>query len=400
MLVPVASSARTLTVMLENSLDDYFKGIYHVNVTIDFYGRGLSEPRTGKLGFLRLPSSRGEDEEEQQASGFVPVPPRYGGEGGEAAQPAALGLRRRRPSCAASWSLQHPEQHPFPAGQLGLPGAGGHSRWALRRFCASLPGRLPRRINPFFWTPVVAIKAFDLPTYDLDLTPFLGQLLNGRPHTIGLSAGDDGEAPRCPHLPLPQRQQQVPRGALPARGGAAGALRGLGEVLPGELHHPHRLPLQVQELRGVQDAGTLKEVFSQSKYTADVRITEQPNRFLARVINQARYPVKMLTSTASYAGDRMLSQANVSHMLYQFTDVTMNQMRSQNSITDMQVAGGWLQVNGPALSGSATTLQTYQRRDNGRCHTRKVGTQDRGITVDQTNTDCNTMIPDLSTVPE
>ncbi|CAA7406247.1 unnamed protein product [Spirodela intermedia] len=491
MLVPVASSARTLTVMLENSLDDYFKGIYHVNVTIDFYGRGLSEPRTGKLGFLRLPSSRGEDEEEQQASGFVPVPPRYGGEGGEAAQPAALGLpteetklrsllerpadmiipvankkkgadsgfwfridreteirgsRLRIPRNAYKavlevcvsyhgddefWYANPPDSYNI---QNNIPSRRGN--WAFRELVATVDGLyagsvlpfpvvFPGGINPFFWTPVVAIKAFDLPTYDLDLTPFLGQLLNGRPHTIGLKVSHaisfwlvnanlhlwlDPHLPAVPAMMVKHHaaptflsrnannkfleghfQLEAARQAR-FEGWARSSLGNFTTLIDSHFKYKSSVEYKMQ--------GTLKEVFSQSKYTADVRITEQPNRFLARVINQARYPVKMLTSTASYAGDRMLSQANVSHMLYQFTDVTMNQMRSQNSITDMQVAGGWLQVNGAALSGSATTLQTYQRRDNGRCHTRKVGTQDRGITVDQTNTDCNTMIPDLSTVPE
>ncbi|KAK4348671.1 hypothetical protein RND71_031426 [Anisodus tanguticus] len=29
-------------------------------------------------------------------------------------------------------------------------------------------------INPLFWEPVVSIGAFDLPSYDIDLTPFFG----------------------------------------------------------------------------------------------------------------------------------------------------------------------------------------------------------------------------------
>ncbi|KAK4385304.1 Peptide-N4-(N-acetyl-beta-glucosaminyl)asparagine amidase A [Sesamum angolense] len=34
-------------------------------------------------------------------------------------------------------------------------------------------------INPLFWEPVASIGAFDLPSYEFDLTPFLGLLLDG-----------------------------------------------------------------------------------------------------------------------------------------------------------------------------------------------------------------------------
>ena len=46
-------------------------------------------------------------------------------------------------------------------------------------------------INPLFWEPVVAIGAFNLPSYDMDLTPFLGKLLDGKEHTfaIGVAQG-------------------------------------------------------------------------------------------------------------------------------------------------------------------------------------------------------------------
>jgi hypothetical protein len=40
-------------------------------------------------------------------------------------------------------------------------------------------------VNPLFWEPVVGIGAFNLPSYDFDLTPFLGVLLDGKIHRFG-----------------------------------------------------------------------------------------------------------------------------------------------------------------------------------------------------------------------
>ncbi|KAH0891394.1 hypothetical protein HID58_053823 [Brassica napus] len=42
-------------------------------------------------------------------------------------------------------------------------------------------------INPLLWRPVTAIGSFDLPSYDIEMTPFLGSLLDGEGHEFGFS---------------------------------------------------------------------------------------------------------------------------------------------------------------------------------------------------------------------
>jgi len=39
--------------------------------------------------------------------------------------------------------------------------------------------------DPYYWQPVVGIGAFDLPSYEIEVTPFLGKLLDGKKHTFG-----------------------------------------------------------------------------------------------------------------------------------------------------------------------------------------------------------------------
>ena len=49
-------------------------------------------------------------------------------------------------------------------------------------------------IVPTAWRPITSYGALDLPTYFLDLTPFVPVLTDGQPHTISLdvvSAEDD-----------------------------------------------------------------------------------------------------------------------------------------------------------------------------------------------------------------
>ena len=41
-----------------------------------------------------------------------------------------------------------------------------------------------RGINPLFWCPVIGIGSFDLPSYEIKVTPFWGKLVNGKEHTF------------------------------------------------------------------------------------------------------------------------------------------------------------------------------------------------------------------------
>lgn len=39
-------------------------------------------------------------------------------------------------------------------------------------------------INPLLWRPITAVRSFDLPSYDIELTPSLGTLLDGKAHEL------------------------------------------------------------------------------------------------------------------------------------------------------------------------------------------------------------------------
>lgn len=42
-------------------------------------------------------------------------------------------------------------------------------------------------ISPLLWAPIAGIGSFDLPTYDIEITPFLGNILDGKIHKLGFS---------------------------------------------------------------------------------------------------------------------------------------------------------------------------------------------------------------------
>ncbi|KAK9269102.1 hypothetical protein L1049_000871 [Liquidambar formosana] len=42
-------------------------------------------------------------------------------------------------------------------------------------------------VNPLLWRPITAIGSFDLPSYDIEITPFLGTILDGKTHEFGFT---------------------------------------------------------------------------------------------------------------------------------------------------------------------------------------------------------------------
>ena len=42
-------------------------------------------------------------------------------------------------------------------------------------------------VSPLLWRPITGIGSFNLPTYDIDISPFLGKLLDGKEHNFGFS---------------------------------------------------------------------------------------------------------------------------------------------------------------------------------------------------------------------
>jgi hypothetical protein len=108
---------------------------------------------------------------------------------------AYLELYLKGNSCDEFWFGSQPDDY---AGPNGLCGGG-----AFREVQVSIDGRVAGvawpypfiftgGVNPWLWRPMPAVNAFDMPPQVLDLTPFVGLLTDGQPHTIGLRVAHDG----------------------------------------------------------------------------------------------------------------------------------------------------------------------------------------------------------------
>jgi len=108
---------------------------------------------------------------------------------------AYLELYLKGNSCDEFWFGSQPDDF---AGPNGLCGGG-----AFREVDVSIDGQLAGiawpypfiftgGVNPWLWRPMPAVNAFDMPPQVVDLTPYVGLLNDGQPHTISLRVAHDG----------------------------------------------------------------------------------------------------------------------------------------------------------------------------------------------------------------
>ncbi|KAJ0249288.1 Peptide-N4-(N-acetyl-beta-glucosaminyl)asparagine amidase A protein [Hirschfeldia incana] len=196
LLVDNNNKTRTLAVYLGNIVDQTYTGIYHVDVIFHYY------PPIGDYDYI---SPRAADM-------IVPISRNLPLNDGLWFEISSLGdskskefkIPRNVYRAVLEVYVSFHENDEFWYGNLpndfitanNLSTSGGNG--PFREVVVTLDGRVAGAIwpfpvvftggiNPLLWRPVTAIGSFDLPSYDIELTPLLGSLLDGEEHEFGFS---------------------------------------------------------------------------------------------------------------------------------------------------------------------------------------------------------------------
>ncbi|XVE50084.1 hypothetical protein DITRI_Ditri01bG0132900 [Diplodiscus trichospermus] len=196
------NKTQTFAVYMGNLVDKTYTGVYHVNVTLYFYPAvekmNLFKERGETLGSrvdsnadLIIPFSRDlplndglwyeiENATDVKVKEFQ-IP--------QNVYRAVLEVYVSFHENDEFWYGNPPNEY-IAANNLSLAGNG-----PFREVVVSLDGELVGAvwpftvvytggINPLLWRPISAIGSFDLPTYDIEITPFLGNILDGKTHKL------------------------------------------------------------------------------------------------------------------------------------------------------------------------------------------------------------------------
>ncbi|KAI4302524.1 hypothetical protein MLD38_038258 [Melastoma candidum] len=274
-------------------------------------------------------------------------------------------------------------------------------------------------INPYFWDPVVGIGAFNVPSYDFELTPFLGLLSDGKSHLLGLGishsnpywllsanlhiwldpSSADVAAWNIAHYYAPMQFSQKSSFDMLGDGSfeskAKRKVTSSGWVVaPGKGNVTVQVIQELEfknQVRTSQEDGCLivsihQETESERKVTVKLSHTGE---VISKMSVERKYPLSLNIRSCHITEleSRFETSLNVS--------VKEEERRDDwgigRSYDNRRSSEGWMQVRDSQVitNGTARTLQKISYRDeDGGCYTRMIKVDDRKITGDDTVTRC------------
>ncbi|KAH1055475.1 hypothetical protein J1N35_033540 [Gossypium stocksii] len=274
-------------------------------------------------------------------------------------------------------------------------------------------------INPLFWEPVVAIGDFNLPSYDLDLTPFLGWLLDGKYHDIAICVDDaisfwlvnanlhfwlDHGTPKVeaqsvvynsPALAIQRREAfTMLDGSFRIKANRKSEFAGWVKSTAGNFTTIVSQQFKLTNVVRFYFNGTFKIVQQRVKAKRDSRVRDDSGNLVGRTVVQRQYPLTVITSTVplpqigslgSKEEEMYMMITNVSHAL---SERQINGL-SSSTLNNRQESEGWMKVKGHSvISGSGSTWQKYNYRDEFGCYSRTVLALEGKLAIDNTTFSC------------
>ncbi|PKA66899.1 Peptide-N4-(N-acetyl-beta-glucosaminyl)asparagine amidase A [Apostasia shenzhenica] len=441
--------AAAFSMMLENS-NATFPGVFSVNVSLHFY--------RGAVSFSSSPVS-----DSAAATGGLTAHPIIRGFYRE---PADLIIPISRPTAAAAggghwfrvtnetdrssrtvlipnntyravlevYASHHSDDEYWYANPLRSSGATLASdcleskkpNGAFRQVVATLDGRYvgsaipfpvitPGSVNPFFWAPVAAIGAYDHPSYDFDLTPFVGKLIDGGPHEFGLTVKEcqpfwlvGGNL----HLWLDAWSDAVEGGLIrykvpPLRLGrqadwknTEGKSEMEGQVIirfsgwvsssAGNVTTSVRHKLKFKSHVEVEEKGEMKTVEMEMKARTNLRI-ERDHAVVGRVVVETESPLNLVVESSNGGGGTRIRKTKLFHEMMEARSSAEGKGGEWfSTITDRQEAEGSVLVgeDGEVVWGSGETKSTYKYRDDKKCYLRTVNMVGGKVKEDEESSSC------------
>lgn len=428
------------TMMLENLVNDVFTGVYHVNVSLLFYQENairvpqIAQPNN--LGMMKSnPSKFTSGITEPPADLIIPISDdgdrgfwfRVESESDVHVKSIRIPRNTRRAVLELYISFHGNDEFWYsnpPNSYLRTNNlTTGRGNGAFREVFVTIDGQFVGSevafpvvftggINPLFWEPVVAIGAFNLPSYDMDLTPFLGNLLDSKFHDFGIGV-DDGISfwlvNANLHLWLDHNTSKMVEAKSVVYTSPAISIRKSDsfKLLDGSFTIKAKRRSQFigwvsssagnlttivsQEIRlsntiTFNNNGTYKIVKQTVKSRRNTRTRADSSGNLgSRSVHRRSFPLTVATATLPGANDTYFLVTSVSHA---WNERYSNGELSR-SVYNSQDSNGWMEVKDhDVLSGEASTLQSFSYKDVFGCYSRTVAANNGSLVGDNSTVSC------------
>ncbi|XP_057779629.1 peptide-N4-(N-acetyl-beta-glucosaminyl)asparagine amidase A-like [Salvia miltiorrhiza] len=253
-------------------------------------------------------------------------------------------------------------------------------------------------IDSLFWQPLVSIGAFDFPTYELELTPYLGMLLEkgDNPHFLGLEVADalsywlidanlhlwlDNNGDRVLAGPIEysdpriclERESKFHEldGKFKVEGERKSEVSGWVKSSAGNLTTNVYSKVEFESKIVLKHNGTKMRVKQEVKVVDKVHVRSDSGQSVAQVARERRYPLQVrATAMAGSEKETYWIAAELEHSLKEEKKGSGG-LRSESE--NRQKCRGWMFVREcEILSGMAATSQSYYAKDGYGCYARRV----------------------------
>ena len=270
-------------------------------------------------------------------------------------------------------------------------------------------------INPLLWKPVVAIGAFNLPSYDFDLTPFLGMVLDEKDHVFSIGVTDGikywlvdanlhiwldssstiVEAKNVvniyPESEISRSEEfQSLDGSFEIKAEKFTRLEGWVKSSSGNLTTSILQEVKFTSAIKFKRKGTYKTFKQNIEVRREAKVLNDVGGLVSRVIVKRKYPLKVITVTLPGSNnDTCVLVTNVTHAVNE----RIKNGKLSSHVINKQVSNGWMEVRDHSvLSGEAMTNQTYVYRDELGCYVRTVATLNGRLVKDNTAYACPSLV--------
>ncbi|XP_047965094.1 peptide-N4-(N-acetyl-beta-glucosaminyl)asparagine amidase A-like [Salvia hispanica] len=407
-----------LSVYMGNIVDSTYTGIYHVNLTFHFY------PTAGDVGGspadLILPISRATPL--NNGGAWFEIQNSTDVQGKELTIPnnayrAVMEVYVSFHENDEFWYSNFPNEYISVNNLMGIPGNGPFREVVVRIDDAVVGAVWPFTViytggvNPFFWRPVSAIGSFNLPTYDVEITPFLGKLLDSKPHSFGFSITNglnvwfvdanlhlwlDSEWERTSGEVL----EHTDSSSSPLSSSVKSRVSGSEGKFSAKFSRSVAASGRVESSYGVITTDSRQEL----RYKNKMELRKGGGFQVLEQVIKVRGDVKAVTasgevfsgsSSRSKMGVRLYSEANESSFKGNVKLVLDEKWRERSEfgsrfgrLKNSQSAGGYLVVENKSLRGFGKTEQDYRYHGDDYCYFRTIRSANYTILHDRESSIC------------
>ncbi|XP_038691524.1 peptide-N4-(N-acetyl-beta-glucosaminyl)asparagine amidase A-like [Tripterygium wilfordii] len=266
-------------------------------------------------------------------------------------------------------------------------------------------------VSPFLWRPISGIGSFDLPSYDIEITPFLGTILDGKVHELGFSVTnalnvwyiDANLHLWLDHRSMKTRGKLLEHNHMPLVTSSSSKFKGLdGEFMT-------NVKRVISSKGWVESSyGKIATRFNQNFDYSNVM--EMSNNGSSQIVNQvihfndsveAEMPWKKTYSTKSlkkfllYMNTNNLDQgdgttSSVAKLTLGFNEKNYLHKYAIRSIENLQNGqASMVFKKNLALIGVGSTKQTYRFKDDKFCYSRNISSSNYTILYDELGNGCH-----------